>query len=111
MTYSPLDDHWVILTTSKAFYYYRARQDVIRFAFDPKILNKFLNFFKKLVISVTLWQQFWIDERKSKTLAKQIIRKCRYNTIGRTSLLKIQTLREITYEIRVKQLNSNVISL
>ena len=29
-TYSPLDDRWVILTTSKAFHYFRARQDEIR---------------------------------------------------------------------------------
>ena len=34
-TYSPLDDYWVILTTSKAFHYFRARLDEIRFAFDP----------------------------------------------------------------------------
>ena len=35
-TYSPLDDPWVILlTTSKAFHYFRARRDEIRFAFDP----------------------------------------------------------------------------
>ena len=35
-TYSPLDDRWVIMTTSKAFHYFRARQDEIRFAFDPQ---------------------------------------------------------------------------
>ena len=35
MTYSPLDDRWVILTTSKAFDYFRARRDEIRFVFDP----------------------------------------------------------------------------
>ena len=34
-TYSPLDDHWVILSTSNAFNYFRARRDEIRFAFDP----------------------------------------------------------------------------
>ena len=34
-TYSPLDDHWVILTTSKAFDYFRARRDEIRFVYDP----------------------------------------------------------------------------
>ena len=33
--YSPLDDRWVILTTSKAFDYFRARRDEIRYAFDP----------------------------------------------------------------------------
>ena len=33
--YSPLDDRLVILTTSKAFDYCRARRDEIRFAFDP----------------------------------------------------------------------------
>ena len=32
---SPIDDRWVILTTLKAFHYFRARQDEIRFAFDP----------------------------------------------------------------------------
>ena len=37
----PLDDRWVILTTSKAFHYFRARRDEIRFAFDPtKFVNK-----------------------------------------------------------------------
>ena len=40
-TYSPLDDGWVILTTSKAFHYLRARRDEIRFAFDPpKFVDK-----------------------------------------------------------------------
>ena len=40
-TYSHLDDRWVILTTSKAFHYFRARQDEIRFAFDPpKFVDK-----------------------------------------------------------------------
>ena len=34
-TYSPFDDHWVILPTSKAFHYVRAQRDEIRFAFDP----------------------------------------------------------------------------
>ena len=34
-TYSPLDDCRVILTTSKAFQYFRARLEEIRFAFDP----------------------------------------------------------------------------
>ena len=33
-TYSPLDDHWVILTTSKTFHYFRAQRDEIRFAFE-----------------------------------------------------------------------------
>ena len=32
--YNPLDDYWVILTTSKAFDYFRARRDEVRFAFD-----------------------------------------------------------------------------
>ena len=41
MTYSPLDDRRVILTTSKAFHYFRARRDEIRFAFDPpKFVDK-----------------------------------------------------------------------
>ena len=35
-TYSPLDDRLVILTTSKAFHYFQARRDEIRFAFDPR---------------------------------------------------------------------------
>ena len=35
MTYHPLDDHWVILSTSKAFEYFRARGDEIVFTFDP----------------------------------------------------------------------------
>ena len=40
-TYCPLDDHWVILTISKAFHYFRARRDEIRFAFDPpKFVDK-----------------------------------------------------------------------
>ena len=40
-TYSPLDDRWVIPTTSKAFHYFRARRDEIRFAFDPpKFVDK-----------------------------------------------------------------------
>ena len=40
-TYSPLDDRLVILTTSKAFHYFRARRYEIRFAFDPpKFVNK-----------------------------------------------------------------------
>ena len=34
-TFSHLDDLWVMLTTSKAFYCFRARRDEIRFAFDP----------------------------------------------------------------------------
>ena len=34
-TYCALDDRWVILTTSKAFQYFLARRDEIRFAFDP----------------------------------------------------------------------------
>ena len=33
--YRPLDDHWIILTTSKAVHYFRARRDEIRSAFDP----------------------------------------------------------------------------
>ena len=33
-TYSPLDDQWVILLTSKASNYFRAGQDEIRRAFD-----------------------------------------------------------------------------
>ena len=36
-TYSPLDDCWVILTTSKVFHYFRDRRDEIRFAFDPPL--------------------------------------------------------------------------
>ena len=40
-TYSPLGARWVILTTSKAFHYFRARRDEIRFAFDPpKFIDK-----------------------------------------------------------------------
>ena len=40
-TYSPLDDRWVILTTSPAFHYFRARRDEIRFTFDPpKFVDK-----------------------------------------------------------------------
>ena len=39
--YSPLDDRWIILTTSKAFHYFRARRDEIRFAFDlPKFVDR-----------------------------------------------------------------------
>ena len=39
--YSPLDDHWVILTMSKLFHYFRARRDEIRFTYDPpKFLDK-----------------------------------------------------------------------
>ena len=34
-TYSPLDDHWVILSSSKAFDYFRTRRDEIRCVFDP----------------------------------------------------------------------------
>ena len=34
-TYRPLDDHWVILSTSKAFNYFRVGRDEIRCAFDP----------------------------------------------------------------------------
>ena len=34
-TYSPVDDYRVILTKSKAFHYFQARRDEIRFAFDP----------------------------------------------------------------------------
>ena len=30
--HSPLDDRWVILTTSNAFHYFRARRDEIGFA-------------------------------------------------------------------------------
>ena len=33
--YSPLDDRWVMLMTSKAFQYFRVRRYEIRFAFDP----------------------------------------------------------------------------
>ena len=40
-TYSPPDDRWVILTTSKAFHYFRARRDEIRFVFNPpKFVDK-----------------------------------------------------------------------
>ena len=35
-TYSPLDDHWVILSSSKAFDYFRTRRDEIRCVFDLK---------------------------------------------------------------------------
>ena len=34
-TYGPHDDHWVILSTSNAFDYFRARRDEILCAFDP----------------------------------------------------------------------------
>ena len=34
-TCRPLDDHWVILSASKAFDYFGARRDEIRFASDP----------------------------------------------------------------------------
>ena len=34
-SYRPLDDQWVILSTSNAFYYFQTRRDEIRFAFDP----------------------------------------------------------------------------
>ena len=34
-TYGPLDDYWVILSTSKAYDYLRARRDEICFVFDP----------------------------------------------------------------------------
>ena len=34
MAYGPLDDHWVILSTSKAFNYFQARRDKIRCVFD-----------------------------------------------------------------------------
>ena len=34
-TYLPRDDQWVILSTSKAFDYFRARRDEIRFTSDP----------------------------------------------------------------------------
>ena len=34
-TYRPLDDHWVIFSTSKAISYSRARRDEIRCSFDP----------------------------------------------------------------------------
>ena len=33
-TYSPLDDRWVILSTTKAFIYFWTRQDEIRRAID-----------------------------------------------------------------------------
>ena len=38
--YSPLDDRWVILTTSQAFYYFRSRRDEIRFFDPPKFVDK-----------------------------------------------------------------------
>ena len=34
-TYSPLDGHWVIVTTSKVLHCFLARRDEIRFLFDP----------------------------------------------------------------------------
>ena len=34
-TYSPLYDRWFTRTTLRAFHYFRARRDEIRFAFDP----------------------------------------------------------------------------
>ena len=37
--YRPLDDLWLILSTSKAFDYWRARRDKIRFAFDKYVKN------------------------------------------------------------------------
>ena len=36
-TFSPLEDRWVILTSSKAFDYFRAWRDEIRFAFYPPL--------------------------------------------------------------------------
>ena len=33
-THRPLD-HWILLSTSNAFNYFRSRRDEIRFAFDP----------------------------------------------------------------------------
>ena len=39
--YRPLDDRWVILRTSKAFLYFRARRDEICCAFDsPQFVDK-----------------------------------------------------------------------
>ena len=34
-TRPPLDDHWVIISTSKAFNYFPSRRDKIRCPFDP----------------------------------------------------------------------------
>ena len=52
-TYSPLDDRWVILTTTKAFHYFRARREEIRWAFDPP---KFVN---KITVDDRLNDSFW----------------------------------------------------
>ena len=32
---NPLDDQWVILSSSKAFYHFRTQRDEIRCLFDP----------------------------------------------------------------------------
>ena len=34
-TYRPHDDHWIVLSTSKALDYFKARRDETRFVFDP----------------------------------------------------------------------------
>ena len=52
-TYSPLDDRWVILTTSRAFHYFRAWRDEIRFAFDPpKSVDK-------ITVEDRVWDSLW----------------------------------------------------
>ena len=87
-TYSAIDDHWVILTTSKAFYYFQAWRDEIRFAFaHPQYVNKitvedrvsdsFRYIFLKWYCTNTIWRESRnittqpgdINYRKSKVIA------------------------------------------
>ena len=70
-TYSPLDDHLVILTTSKAFHYFQARRDEIRFVFDiPKFVDKIFD----LLLILTLlpnWTFYLIARSFHRTFATE----------------------------------------
>ena len=87
-TYSAIDDNWVILTTSKAFYYFQVWRNENRFAFaHPQYVNKitvedrvsdsFRYIFLKWYCTNTVWreprnittQPGDINYRKSKVIA------------------------------------------
>ena len=55
-TYRPLDDNLVTMTTSKAFHYFRARRDKIRFVFDT------LWFVDKIIVADrVILHQIWTE--------------------------------------------------
>ena len=82
-TYRPLDDHWVIRSTSKAFDYFRARRDETRFTFDfssfvdyitvdDRVRDSLRNIFLKRYF--TIRQQVTVrPEELSKCFSKRVL--------------------------------------